>query len=143
MKIWAYEKMKREKYTEIFKALGEDKRLRMINLLLKSKFPLCVCEIMDCLKENQTNISKHLKILKYAGLVEEKREGKFIMYSIVKKEEKFLNLLFSAIKSIPEEFFKEDIKCLKKRLSLRKNGKCVIGIKSKNNKNTCKIKKGG
>jgi hypothetical protein len=51
--------------------------------------------------------------------------------------------LFSAIKSIPEGFFKEDIKCLKKRLSLRKNGKCVIGIKSKNNKNTCKIKKGG
>lgn len=129
MKIWEYEKMKREKYIEIFKALGEDTRLRIINLLLNAKVPLCVCEIMDCLKENQTNISKHLKILKYAEIVKEKREGKFIMYFLVNKNEKFLNLLFSAIKAIPEGLFKEDIKCLKKRLNLRENGKCVIGIR--------------
>ncbi len=121
--------MEREKYIEIFKALGEDTRLRIINLLLKAKVPLCVCEIMDCLKESQTNISKHLKILKYAEIVREKREGKFIIYSLVKENGKFLNLLFNAIKLIPEELFKEDIKCLKKRLSLRENGKCVVGIR--------------
>ena len=129
MKIWEYEKMKKGKYIETFKALGEEKRLRIINLLLNAKVPLCVCEIMDCLKENQTNISKHLKILKYAGIVREKREGKFIMYSLVNKNEKFLNLLFNTIKAIPEGLFKEDIKCLKKRLNLRENGKCVIGIR--------------
>ncbi|MGB9677248.1 MAG: ArsR/SmtB family transcription factor [Candidatus Ratteibacteria bacterium] len=120
-----------DRYTEILKAVGEKTRLRIVKLLLKAPVPLCVCEIMDCLKENQTNISKHLKILKYAGFVVEKREGKFVMYSIIMSKDKFLNLFFNLINSIPEEFFKEDIKCLKRRLSLRKNGKCVIGIRGK------------
>ncbi len=123
--------MKIKKYTEIFKAAGENTRLRIIKLLLKSEVSLCVCEIMDCLKENQTNISKHLKILKFAGLVEEKKEGKFVMYSITKSEDKFLLSLLNTINSIPENIFKEEIECLKKRLSLRENGKCVIGIRRK------------
>ncbi|HOK56173.1 MAG TPA: metalloregulator ArsR/SmtB family transcription factor [bacterium] len=120
-----------EKYTEIFKTVGEKTRLKIVKLLLKSEVPLCVCEIMDCLKENQTNISKHLKILKYAGIVEEKREGKFVMYSLTKSEDRFLLSLLNTINSIPENIFKEEIECLKKRLNLRENGKCVIGIRRK------------
>jgi len=123
--------MKMEKYTEIFKTVGEKTRLKIVKLLLKSEVPLCVCEIMDCLKENQTNISKHLKILKYAGIVEEKREGKFVMYSLTKSEDRFLLSLLNTINSIPENIFKEEIECLKKRLNLRENGKCVIGIRRK------------
>lgn len=118
-----------KKYIDYLKAIGEETRLRIIRLLLKAKVPLCVCEIMDCINESQTNVSKHLKILKYCGLVKEKKEGKFVMYHISEKRDEFLKILFKIIDSIPDRFFKKDEKCLKKRLSLRKNGKCVIGIR--------------
>ncbi|HOL21660.1 MAG TPA: metalloregulator ArsR/SmtB family transcription factor [bacterium] len=120
-----------EKYAEIIKAAGEKTRLRIVRLLLEAKVPLCVCEMMDCLKESQTNISKHLKILRYAGIVKEERKGKWSMYSLSSSSDKFLNLLFNAIEAIPSKRFEKENRCLKKRLGLRKNGEPVIGIRRK------------
>jgi ArsR family transcriptional regulator len=129
MPIGAYKKMKR--YAEILKAVGEPTRLRIVRILLKAKVPLCVCEIMDALRENQTNISKHLKILRYTGIVNECKKGRWMMYSLNRSEENFLKLLFKTIEAIPSDIFREDDKNLKKRLGLRKNGMCVIGMRKK------------
>lgn len=65
---------------EIFKALGDAVRLEIIRLLLGKE--LCVCDIMSAFKVSQPTISHHLKILKYAGLVKDNREGKWIYYSL-------------------------------------------------------------
>ncbi|MFN4227649.1 MAG: ArsR/SmtB family transcription factor [Candidatus Ratteibacteria bacterium] len=119
------------KYTEIIKAIGEKTRLRIVRLLKEAKIPLCVCEIMDCLGETQTNISKHLRILKLTGIVKENKIGKWVMYSLVPHKEKFINLLFQAIENIPSSHFRKEIRCLKKRISLREDGQPVIGIKGK------------
>lgn len=113
--------MRIEKYVEYLKVSGEITRLRILKLLQKAKIPLCVCEIMKCLKVSQTNISKHLKILKYARLIKEKKEGKFVKYSIIDNKNEFLKKLFEAIEKIPDSFFKSDIKCLEKTISNRKN----------------------
>ncbi|MEW5919583.1 MAG: metalloregulator ArsR/SmtB family transcription factor [Bacillota bacterium] len=65
-----------------FKALGEEVRLKIIEMLLPGE--LCVCEIMEQLGLSQPAVSHHMKILKQAGLVSDRREGKWIHYSLDK-----------------------------------------------------------
>ncbi|MDR3563684.1 MAG: metalloregulator ArsR/SmtB family transcription factor [Negativicutes bacterium] len=65
---------------DIFKALGDPIRLEIVQLLLGKE--LCVCDILDAFKVSQPTISHHLKVLKYAGLVNDNREGKWIYYSL-------------------------------------------------------------
>lgn len=62
------------------KALGELSRLRIIRLLLKEQ--LGVNDISQRLKMSQYNVSKHLRILKEAGLVEMEKQGKQRLYSV-------------------------------------------------------------
>ncbi len=63
-----------------FKALGEEMRLKIVELLLHGE--LCVCEIMEELGLSQPAVSHHMKILRQAGLVRDRREGKWIHYSL-------------------------------------------------------------
>lgn len=68
---------------EIFKALGDENRLKILQMLKKEE--LCVCEVIEELQHlTQPTISHHLKILKQAGLVKDRRDGKWIYYSINK-----------------------------------------------------------
>lgn len=119
-----------KKFIVVFKALSGTTRLRIIRVLLEARTKLCVCEIMDALGESQYNISRHLKELKIAGLVEEQREGRWVFYSVVKAKDEFQKSVLEAIKAISKTFFSLDIKRLKARLSLRKGGRCVIGMES-------------
>ncbi|MFB0564087.1 MAG: ArsR/SmtB family transcription factor [Candidatus Aminicenantaceae bacterium] len=120
-----------DKFALIFKALSDKTRLRIINLLVQFGKELCVCEIVDSLDEPQYKISKHLKELKFAGLVEEKKEGKWVNYSLIASEGQFKKFLFKAIASIPKDITGGDENRLKARLFLRKNGECVVGLESK------------
>lgn len=63
-----------------FKALSDETRLKILSLLTKHE--LCVCEIIDELDMTQSAVSHHLKILKNAELVEDRREGKWIYYRL-------------------------------------------------------------
>ncbi len=127
----AYKNMiaKTEELVDLFKAIAEEIRLRIIWLLLKAKSELCVCEIMDALNESQYNVSRHLKILKFAGLVRERKEGKWVFYAPTRPKSLVQRQLLEAIRAIPEKLFAEDRKRLEKRLSLRKDGKVVIGMR--------------
>ena len=66
--------------SEIFKALGDDNRLRILNLL--SKHELCVCQIIDVIKILQPNASKHLIKLRYAGIASCRKISQWCFYSI-------------------------------------------------------------
>lgn len=124
MSILAYMLSEIEKY----KALGEETRFRIIRILLKAKKELCVCEIEDILKIQQYNASKHLNLLKRAGLVEERKEGKLRMYKI-KNDNKFNQSLFNSIFLLENQManiIKDDLKNLNRRLSLRKGNKIVV-----------------
>lgn len=119
-----------EDYATIFKCLSDKTRLRIMNLLIKAGKGLCVCEIMDSLSESQYNISRHLKELKIAGLIKERKYGRWVSYSLTEAKGGFQRLLRRSLRNIPEEVFLMDNLRLKERLSLREGGKCVIGLKS-------------
>jgi ArsR family transcriptional regulator len=57
----------------VFRALGDDTRLRIFALLTKAE--LCVCEIEDILDLSQSLVSNHLAVLRRAGLVERRRDA--------------------------------------------------------------------
>ncbi|MBW2221738.1 MAG: winged helix-turn-helix transcriptional regulator [Deltaproteobacteria bacterium] len=119
-----------EEFVNFFKGLSDRTRLRTIWLLNKANTRLCVCEIMDSLNENQYNVSRHLKVLKSAGFLKEEKEGRWVYYSLINPKNRFQELILEAVSALPEESFEEISERLKERLSFRKNGKCVAGMKS-------------
>jgi DNA-binding transcriptional ArsR family regulator len=66
---------------EVFKAMGHPLRLGVIEFLRDGE--RCVCEIVDHLGTGMSNISKHLSVLKKAGIVADRRDGLKIMYSLI------------------------------------------------------------
>ncbi len=119
-----------EEFVDLFKALSDKTRLRTIWLLNKADTKLCVCEIIDSLNENQYNVSRHLRILKHMGLLIEEKEGRWVYYSLIKPKNRFQELIFEAVSSLPEKLLSDENERLKKRLALRENGKCIEGMKS-------------
>ena len=69
-----------DEYTIVFKALSDVTRLKIMWLLFTVDLKVSVSEIIDVLAESQCNVSKHLKILKNAGLIYEKKEGRWSFY---------------------------------------------------------------
>lgn len=65
---------------ELFKVFGDSTRIRILYALADNE--LCVCDIADLLSMNQSAISHQLRILKNAGLVKSRRDGKSIFYSL-------------------------------------------------------------
>lgn len=71
------------KLAEIYQCFCDPTRLRILRLL--SHTPLCVCHFQDALNEPQVKISKHLAYLRRRGLVQTKRSGNWIIYSLPAK----------------------------------------------------------
>jgi ArsR family transcriptional regulator len=118
-------------FASIFKALSDRTRLRILHLLIDFGSELCICEIMDALKMAQYNVSKHMKELKSAGLVSERKIGKFVFYTCSKPALKKHRHLFKEVESLDYKVFKEDDKRLAGRLRMRVGGCCVVGVKRK------------
>ena len=70
--------------SRVFKALSHPTRLKILRLL--SLRDMCVCEFMAVLDATQPTTSHHLNILENMGLIEERREGKWVFYSIARTE---------------------------------------------------------
>jgi ArsR family transcriptional regulator len=113
---------------EVFKALSDNTRLRVLNLFLAAKDSLCVCEIVDALKLPQYNISKQLTVLKQAGIVEVEKKGLWGYYRL-KGDQSANQTLFAFLKNyLDDEIFRNDKRNLEARLLLREEGKCVVGL---------------
>jgi ArsR family transcriptional regulator, arsenate/arsenite/antimonite-responsive transcriptional repressor len=111
---------------ELFKAVGEPTRLRALRLLVDAKVDLCACEIIDVLEKPQYTISKSLGILVDAGLIDERREGRMMMYSLVHSSVN--DSLFAALSSVPStEELASDHERLLARLAQREGCECVVG----------------
>jgi ArsR family transcriptional regulator len=65
---------------QVFKALADETRLRILNLLCRRE--LCVCQIVEVLGIGQSKASRHLASLRHAGLVNDRREGLWMYYSL-------------------------------------------------------------
>jgi ArsR family transcriptional regulator len=64
-----------------FQALGDKTRLRLLNLMGDQE--ICVCYFVEILAQGQPKISRHLAYLRRAGIVQARREGKWMHYRIV------------------------------------------------------------
>jgi ArsR family transcriptional regulator len=64
----------------LFHALSDETRLALINRLKDGE--QCVCELTDALHTGQSRLSFHLKVLKEAELIQDRREGRWIYYSL-------------------------------------------------------------
>ena len=71
--------------SRLFKALGDETRLRIVALL--SHGELCVCHIQDALELPQPSVSRQFAILRAAGLVADRRAGSWVYYRLLPQED--------------------------------------------------------
>lgn len=84
---------------EILKALADENRLRLFNLLALDEF--CVCEIEVFLNMSQSNVSRHLSKLKSSGIIMSKKEAQWVHYRVSSQfREKYPGLVSDILKSL-------------------------------------------
>ena len=81
--------MDKERVLKILKALSDETRLKIIELLLDRE--KCVCEIFPAVKRTQSTVSIQLRKLEEAGLIKSRRSGKKIFYKI--RDRRILKIL--------------------------------------------------
>jgi ArsR family transcriptional regulator, arsenate/arsenite/antimonite-responsive transcriptional repressor len=69
-----------ERTARWFRALGDETRLRILERL--SEGEQCVCDLTDALEAGQSLMSHHLRTLKEAGLTRDRRQGRWVYYSL-------------------------------------------------------------
>jgi ArsR family transcriptional regulator, arsenate/arsenite/antimonite-responsive transcriptional repressor len=69
-----------ERAIELFHALSDETRLEIIELLGKGE--RCVCELTDTLDAAQSRLSFHLRVLKDAGVVRDRKDGRWVYYEL-------------------------------------------------------------
>ena len=67
---------------ELFKALADPARVRIVNLLATSSEAVCACELEEPLGLSQPTVSHHLKKLTEAGLLDREQRGKWAYFSL-------------------------------------------------------------
>jgi ArsR family transcriptional regulator len=86
--------MKTPALVTLFQALADPTRLRLLNLI--SAGEVCVCFFVDVLGESQPKISRHLAYLRRAGVVQARRDGKWIHYSLIEPVDRELRTVLDA-----------------------------------------------
>jgi ArsR family transcriptional regulator len=67
---------------ELFRALADASRVKIVNVLATNDEPVCVCELTEPLGLTQPTVSHHLKKLLDAGLIEREQRGRWAYYSL-------------------------------------------------------------
>jgi ArsR family transcriptional regulator len=67
---------------QLFKALGDPARVRIVNLVATTDEPVCACELYEPLGLSQPTVSHHLKTLVEAGLLDREQRGKWAYFSL-------------------------------------------------------------
>lgn len=67
-----------KEFVKVMKALSDPARIKIIKMLQRRT--MCVCEMREALKISQPSVSKHLKILENAGLVDHRKDGLWVDY---------------------------------------------------------------
>jgi ArsR family transcriptional regulator len=71
-----------EATAELFRALGDSARVRIVNVLATSDEPVCVCNLTGPLGLSQPTVSHHMKKLLEAGLIEREQRGKWAFFTL-------------------------------------------------------------
>lgn len=112
-----------------FKSLSDETRLRILKLLEHGE--LCVCDIVASLNMIQPKVSFHLNALKEAGLIKDRKQGKWIHYRIDGPDIFKRFLIISVLERMPEDTAAEDNKRLNAFLKSKETRSNVINLKVK------------
>ena len=106
----------------VFKALSDPNRIRILKMMLERE--LCLCEVREVLNLSNSTVSKHLSILRDAGLVLDSKNGKWVNFRINDKADQ--HLVRSAIRMVETSFGDDETvrSDLKKVRSVDRNKIC-------------------
>jgi ArsR family transcriptional regulator len=115
----------------IFQALADETRLRIIRLIVTTNEEACLCELVDSLQESTYKLSRHLKILRQAGLLSAQKDGRWVYHRLVSKP-LYLETLYATVHALPDpdQIYQADVERFKQRMCLREDGRCRVGILS-------------
>jgi ArsR family transcriptional regulator len=85
-----------ERAIELFHALSDETRLEIIELLQRGE--RCVCDLTDALDAAQSRLSFHLRVLKDAGIVRDRKDGRWVHYELDAAVFEEIEALVSALK---------------------------------------------
>ena len=99
----------------VFKVLGDPTRLRLM-VLLSIQGETCVCKLAEALNAPDFKISRHLGIMRSAGLVEARREGTWMYYKLSNARNRLEECLQECFREClaAHSTVKADLKCLSK-----------------------------
>ena len=90
-----------DKLLKIFKALSDKNRVRIMSMLTKKE--LCVCEITHVLDLATSTVSKHLSILKDAGLITDKKDGRWVNFKLSESDDTKIKNIIEMINNAGKE----------------------------------------
>lgn len=116
---------------EIFQALADPTRVRIIRLLAETGEEACLCELVDSLLEPQYKLSRHVKTLRQAGLLSAEKEGRWVYHRLVRGVP-YLELAYDMLRALPDVdgLFAQDLRNFRERMCLREGGRCRVGIQT-------------
>lgn len=91
-----------EQALNLFRALGDETRLRLIERLREGE--QCVCDLTDELGASQSRLSFHLKALKDAGLVTDRKDGRWVYYALNPEAFALTSRLLEELKPVERSF---------------------------------------
>ena len=105
----------------LFRALADRTRLRIVNLLARGS--LCVCDIQRILEQPQSSVSRHLALLKSAGLIRDRRDGMRTFYALTTWDTGLARGVLAAIRAhlAVDDVYRTDVEEL---TALRERGEC-------------------
>src|ERR1700690_1515221 len=113
----------------IFKALSEETRLRIIKLLEQGE--LCVCDIVAALDMVQPKVSFHLNALKEAGLIKDRKAGRWIHYRLDTSDMFKRFLVLAVIEKTPLDAVQQDKKRLGVFLKIKDTKASAVALRDK------------
>jgi ArsR family transcriptional regulator len=110
------------------RAFGDPTRVRILAALRDRE--LCVCELCDALAVTQSTLSTHLQVIREAGLVSTRKQGRWMYYAIAPHARGLVKALFEFYAGTlkTDATLRRDQTRLNGRLSLRNNGDCCVGF---------------
>lgn len=112
----------------VFKALSDETRLRVLRLLQGGE--LCVCDIVAALDMIQPKVSFHLGVLKEAGLIRDRKQGRWTHYRLDDSDMFKRFLLLSVFENFREETVTKDEQKLKAFLEAKEGKARVVDMKN-------------
>ena len=110
------------------KALADPTRVRIVSALRERE--LCVCELCDSLQVTQSTLSTQLQVIREAGLVSARKQGKWMYYAIHPESRGPIEALFKLFEPSlnRDPALRADERGLRRRLALRDDGACCVGF---------------